>query len=77
MALTRSQKQWVIGGSIGAGVLFLGYELLRHKDKNVQLHEKHASLKKHRYAHGDGHENNARGEYGHAKRRRHQRHTHG
>jgi len=78
MSLTRSQKRWAIGGSIGAAALFLGYELFRHREGPprsdhfpMQFHGKHKRHKHHKHHQGD----NARGEYG--TRHHHKGHKHG
>lgn len=86
MALTRTQKRWAIGGSIGAGALFLGYELFKHREErsdsfSMQPHGKHEH--RHHRRHGQG--DNKRGEYGsHNGHKRgeygthpHKRHRHG
>ena len=73
MALTRTQKRWAIGGSIGAGVLFLGYELFRYKEDQARssygtrrFHQGHV-----RRRHDDVHTENKRGEYGRLKHHHH------
>lgn len=71
MALTETQKQWVVGGSIGAGALYIGYLLFRGRshgghflpgDEHAQRHRK-----KRRQADGESNQENGRGEYGRKK----------
>ena len=83
MALTETQKKWATGGSIGAGVLFIGYLLFRSRPAHAgsflpggQPHEGHAHRKKHRRPEGQDGEvrENERGEYGRKKKqKRHHR----
>jgi hypothetical protein len=79
MKLTRSQKRWAVGGSIGAGVIFLGYELFRHLSQRSdqaprQLHQAYGQHKAYRHDESAG---SARGEYGRQKRHHHKGHQHG
>lgn len=76
MKLTRAQKRWAIGGSIGAGVLFLGYELFRHMHSRSD-HDPRQLRHGHHKEHGDEHAENSRGEYGRQKHHHHKRHHHG
>ena len=84
MALTETQKKWAVGGSIGAGALFIGYLLFRSRPAHAgsflpggQPHEEHAHRrKKRRRPEGQDGEarENERGEYGKKKhhRRKHE-----
>jgi hypothetical protein len=87
MALTRTQKRWAIGGSIGAATLFLGYELFRHVGReersdsfSMQSHGKHEHRHHRRHRQGDNergeygsHNGHKRGEYGTHPHKRHRR----
>lgn len=80
MALTHDQKRLLVGGSIGAVVLFFGYKLFGHKRAFLppgeahETHEKHEHRKKRRHD-DDDREENDRGEYGRKKKHRHKEHT--
>jgi hypothetical protein len=87
--LTPDQKKWVVGGSIGASALFIGYLLFRRPAHAGFLpggrsHEGHEHRKKkHRRSEGEGEgesaqENgNGRGEYGRKKKHHHGERKHG
>jgi hypothetical protein len=85
VSLTRSQKRWAIGGSIGAAALFLGYALFRHREErsdsfSMQSHGKHKHSHHRRHGQGDNergeygsHNGHKRGEYGTHPHKRHRR----
>ena len=64
MSLTRTQKRWALGGSIGAGALLLGYEAWKHRRPAHGEREHH-----------EHHEHNGRGEYG--RKKKHHKHHEG
>lgn len=92
MALTPTQKQWAIGGGIGAIALAIGYALFHTRPAfgaplPHQLRApEHRKRKKHpherrdhgdkRHDHGDEHGGNDRGEYGRKKKRHHKGRKH-
>lgn len=87
MALTEAQKEWAVGGSIGAGALLVGYLLFRGRPTqggsslpDGRSHEEHGRRKKkHRHAEDqdDQERENDRGEYGGKKRHHHREHGRG
>ncbi len=82
--MTRNTKRWVIGGSVGAVALALGYGIWRRRTQ-MQLgpgggreheeHERHGERERHEKHKKHGRHENERGEYG--ERRHHKEREHG
>jgi hypothetical protein len=73
MALSHDQKQWLVGGGIGAIALAIGYGLLRRTPTRTPPYQVRPPLHHHRHQAHDQ-MNEGRGEYGH--HRRHRGHHH-
>ena len=70
MALTHGQKQWLVGGGIGAVAIAIGYGLFRRTPVHTPQYQVRPPLHHHRHRSHDQ-MNEGRGEYGQHRHRHH------